>query len=268
MLRPVSWLLVVSLGVTAAAAQSTGSAALIDGLKAAVARALPFPQADADGTARDGATEPVWLVRWPAGDEARVEVLANPLNPGNRERALKAEADIQKAVMASQRISQGDYEQALSDFQRTGKVGEIREVSLNDEGVAGERYDAESQLTIRAQAFDGSHVVTVRTSRRPESLPAVAGASVVRVPANMYQEAATADSPALTRYCPEQAWIFFGIAEPPSIAFGDDSAATVSAAQAPGAARGVVVSISGNAELVDRVLQQSDWTAFRTRVAG
>ena len=50
----------------------------------------------------------------------RVDVLANPLNPGNHERALKAEAEIQKAVMASQRQSQADYEQAVSDFERTG----------------------------------------------------------------------------------------------------------------------------------------------------
>lgn len=267
MLRPACWLLLGSLAVTLSAAPSSDSAAVSDALKGAVARALPFPEAQSDGTPPGGNTEPVWLVRWPAGDEPRVDVLANPLNPGNHDRALKAEAEIQKAVMASQRVSQGDYEQAVSDFQRTGKVGGIREVSLNDEGVVGERYDAESQLTIRAQVFDGTHTVTIGTSRRPEVVPAVAGAAVVRVTANTYQEAATADTPSLTRFCPEQVWIFFGVTAPPPIA-STDAAATISAAHAPEAGRAVVVSISGNAELVNRVLQQSDWAAFRARIAG
>jgi hypothetical protein len=269
MLRPAFWLLVASLGVGASAAQSSGAAAIGDALKGAVDRALPFPEARSDGTPPGGATEPIWLVRWPAGDEARVDVLANPLNPGNRDRALKAEAEIQKAVMASQRVSQGDYEQAVSDFQRTGKVGEIREVSLNDEGVAGERYDAESQLTIRAQVFGGRHTVTIPTSRRPEAgAETAAGAAVVRVPANTYLEPATADTPSLTRFCPEQAWIFFGATAPPAIASTDESTATVEAAPAPGTGRIIVISITGNAELVDRVLQQSDWASFRARLAG
>lgn len=268
MLRPACWLLLVSVAVTTSAAQSVEPAAVRDALRRAVTRALPFPEVSSDGTAPGGATEPVWLVRWPAGDEPRAEVLANPLNPGNRDRALKAEAEIQKAVMASQRISQGDYEQALSDFQRTGKVGEIREVSLNDDGVLGERYDAESQLTIRAQVFAGSQAVTIGTSRRPEALPPVAGAAIVRVTANTYLEPATPDTPAALRFCPEQAWLFFGVTAAPAITFADEGSATVMAGPLPGTARGVVVSIRGNAELVSRVLQQSDWESFRARIAG
>lgn len=268
MLRPACCLLLASVAVTASAAQAVDPEAVRDALKDAVARALPFPQVSSDGTAPGGATEPVWLVRWPAGDDLRAEVLANPLNPGNRDRALKVEAEIQKAVMASQRVSQGDYEQALNDFQRTGRVGEIREVSLNDDGVLGERYDAESQLTIRAQLFDGSHVVTIGTSRRPEALPAVAGAAIVRVTANTYLEPATRELPATVRFCAEQAWLFFGATSAPAITVADEGSATVMVGPLPGTARGVVVSIRGNAELVSRVLQQSDWESFRARIAG
>jgi hypothetical protein len=262
------WLPLVILGVVRLAGQPVDPAALGDALKAALAPALPFPEARSDGTPIDSVTEPAWIVRWPAGDEPRIEVLANPLNPGNRERALKAEAEIQKAVMASQRVSQGDYEQAVSDFQRTGKVGEIREVTLNDEGVAGERYDAESHLTVRAELFEGGHTVAIDTSRRPEALPGGGAAAVVRVAANTYQEPAAAGAPAVTRFCPEQAWVFFGIAAPPLITATNDASATISAASAPGAARGVMLSISGNAELVGRVLQQADWKAFGARLAG
>jgi hypothetical protein len=249
----------MTVAVVAPVAQPLEPDAISEALRAALARALPFPEARADATAPGGATDPVWTVRWPAAGEPRIEVLANPLNPGNRERALRAEAEIQKAVLASQRKSQADYDRAVSDFERIGRVGEIREVTLGDEGVAGERYDAESQLTIRAEVFEGRHAFTVATSQPPEPHAVSGGPSmVVRVPANTYQ---------VTHFCPEQAWVYFGAVTPPAISVGDASAA-VSIDMAPGASRGVVVSIGGNAELVNRVLQQADWESFRARVAG
>ena len=112
---------------------------------------------------------------------------------------MKAEAEIQRAAMASQRKSQADYEQALRDFQRTGTVGDIREISLRDDGVAGERYDAESQLTIRADEFGDAHAFTVATSRLPEALPASGGpAVIVRVAANTYREPGAAGDSGIT----------------------------------------------------------------------
>ena len=119
--RPACWLLIVALSLARTAAQPVDPAELGDALKVALARALPFPEARSDGTPPGSATDPVWIVRWPVEGNLRVDVLANPLNPGNHERALKAEAEIQRAVMASQRQSQADYEQAVSDFERTGK---------------------------------------------------------------------------------------------------------------------------------------------------
>lgn len=268
MLRPLCWIVLATLGALPSVAQPAAPVALGEALRAAIGPALPFPDARRDGTPVGGATEPVWTVRWSEADGARVEVLANPLNPDNRERALKAEAEIQKAVMASQRQSQADYEQAVSDFQRTGKVGEIREVSLSDEGVAGERYDAESQLTIRAETFEGSHQLTVATARRPEAWAGSGEPIVVRVAAHTYQEPGVPGEPGMIHFSPEQAWVYFGVQAPLTIAAPDGAAATVSATMAPGAPRGVVVSISGNAGLVDRVLRQSDWERFRARVAG
>lgn len=267
--RPAFWLVLVAFTLDRAVAQQAEPAALSVALRPALARALPFPEAQPDGMPVGGVTEPLWIVRWPAAGDLRVDVLANPLNPGNHERAMKAEAEIQRAAMASQRKSQADYEQALRDFQRTGTVGDIREISLRDDGVAGERYDAESQLTIRADEFDDAHAFSVGTSRLPEAVPASAGpAVIVRVAANTYREPGTAGDPGLTRFCAEQAWVYFGALTTPVITRRSDDSAAVSVARAPGASRGVVVSISGNVELVNRVLQQADWGSLKAHLGG
>jgi hypothetical protein len=256
-------------------AQTAAPDDLAAALKAALQPALPYPDAGPDGTASDSATTPVWTVRWPEPGSLQVEVLANPLNPGNRERAMKAEEEIQKAAMASQRRSQADYEKALGDFQRTGKVSEIREISLRDDGLAGERYDAESQLTIRAEVVSDRRVVEVATARLPEAMPASDGpAFVVRLAAHTYVQAATADEPAMPRFCPEQAWVLFGALDPPVVTREGDEAASVAIAPAgapaaaPGGRRGLVVALSGNVELVDRVLRLADWAALAARFGG
>lgn len=266
--RPTLLLLLVVAASGLEAARQAGPSAISDGLRPALAPALPFPDAQPDGTASGGATDTVWTVRWPAAGELVVQVLANPVNPGNHQRALKAEEEIQKAAMASQQRSLADYEQAVSDFKRTGKVGSIREISLTDDGVAGERFDAESQLTIRAEVFDGTHAFKVATSRIPQTMPASGGpAFVVRVAANTYREGGGTDDPGQARFCPEQAWVFFGTLRAPELTRGDENVVAVSVGSTD-ASRGLVVSISGNAELVDRVLQQADWALLRARLAG
>jgi hypothetical protein len=266
--RVLGLLLPVTVATIVGAAQPDAPS-LTDALVAALRPALPFPEARPDGTPPGGATEPVWTGRFPRDGEPRVDVVANPLNPGNRARALKAEEEIQKAAMASQRRSQADYEKAVSDFQRTGKVGDIREISLADEGLAGERYDAESQLTVRAQIFEETYAVEVSTSRMPSSSPPGAGpAFILRVAANTYLDAGTNDEPATVRFCPEQAWVFFGALRPAEIVSESDSAVRVSVASAAPGGRGLVVTLSGNAELVDRVLQQADWALLRARLGG
>jgi hypothetical protein len=266
-----TWVVVALLAAAGAQARQAPSADLAGALKAALAAALPFPHAEADGMAADGRADAVWTVRWPAPGEVRVEVLANPLNARNRERALKAEQEIQQAAMQSQRRSQQDYEKAVSDFQRTGRTSEIREISLRDDGLAGERYDAESQLTIVAELFDDRHARTIATSKLPEVLPAAGGASaVIRLASNTYQEGASGDDPGGLRFCPEQAWVFVGGIEPPDVTRRDEASVGLSvtpAATAP-IPRGLVIWMSGNVELVDRVLQQADWSRLRALVGG
>jgi hypothetical protein len=235
--------------------------ALAEALTAAIQPALPFPAAQDDGTPADGSSAPVWTVRWPAAGQTRLEVLANPLNPKNHERALKVEEEIQEAAMRSQRQSQADYEQALKDFQRTGRVGEIREISLGDDGVAGERYDAESQLVVIATMSDSDHEFGVDTSRLPQPVPGIDGApAVVRMAANASE----------THFYAEQAWVFFGAIEPPKVTQLSATRARVAVARRTdaGGAPIVIVSLRGNAELVERVLRQADWHVLRARFGG
>jgi hypothetical protein len=207
-------------------------------------------------------------VQWPDPDTAAVEVLANPLNPDNHARALKAEEAIQKAAMQSQQRSQADYEKAVSDFQRIGRVSEIREISLRDDGLAGERYDAESQLTIVARLVNVGDRLTVATGRMPQAFAASDGpAAIVRVAANEYQERAENGAPAETRFCAEQAWVLFGSIAPPVVSRTSEHEAAIALTPAPGDGSGqvILISIRGNVELVDRVLQRANWALVAAR---
>jgi hypothetical protein len=266
-------LLVALVAAAPLHAQATVDEALQRAFVAALRPALPFPEAAADGTPISGRTDSVWAVRWPDAGEERVEVLANPLNAENRERALAVEKAIQQAAMKSQRRSQGDYEQALSDFERTGRVSRIREISLGDEGVAGERYDAESHLVLTVAPLVDNLSFSVATGVPPQVVTGVARpATVIRVPANVYQEPAEAGAPPEEHYCAEQAWLVFGASGPATIVRregGPQVDVTVPVPGAPAGRRGsVVVSISGNPSLVEQALRDADWSAFRTVIGG
>ena len=253
--------------VATAPAQSLDDSKLRVALAEALGPALPFPPARADGTPEAGGAEPVWTVRWAEDPEPRVEVLANPFNEDNRERALVAEQAIQKAAMQAQRQSQTDYERALTDFQRTGRTSEIREISLRDDGVAGERYDAESQLTVTAEVIDASRTFTV-AGAAPHILAAAPGTSaVVRVPANTYVEDGPEGTPGTPRYGPEQAWVLVGGLEPRVRSDLPRPSSDVTVSVPPGAA-GVLVWIRGNADLVEKVVTEGQWSALLARIGG
>ncbi|MCC7124279.1 MAG: hypothetical protein IT178_05485 [Acidobacteria bacterium] len=228
-------------------------------LREALTPALPFPEANDEGTPRSGpAEDAVWTVRWPE-DGTRVEVVANPLHPGNHEKALKAEEEIQRAVMESQRTSLGDYERAAGDFARTGRIGaDVREVSLSDEGIAGERYDAESQVTIEAERRRGPYTAEVGTAVLPvvQDTPGLR-APLVRVSAHEY------GSP--QRYAAEQAWVFVGVAQAPTAQRLSGDRASV-AVTLPEAQQWVLISVRGNAPLVRRIVADAQWSVFVTLI--
>ena len=211
--------------------QATPGPPTIAAVVSALRPALPYPSAQADGLPEDGNTDVAWSVRWPRPGETRIEVLANPLHAANRARALEAERQIQAAARRAQERSQGDYERALRDFARTGRTDDIREISLRDDGVAGERYDAESQLT-----------------------------------AHVYEAAGPDGLPGEPRYAAEQAWVVLGVAEAPEVTPVDGGGATVTIQGGGGPA--VVVRLSGNRELVDQVVSRADWAGLARAIAG
>lgn len=248
-------------------AQPPEGEALRRALVSALRPALPFPEAGPDGMPATGGAQPVWVVRWPSTGDGAIEVLANPLNPENRKRALAAEKAIQEAAMRSQRRSQGDYEQAVSDFARTGRVAGIREISLDDEGVAGEQFDADSHLVVSIAPLDDDLSFSVATSVPPTVIAGMAGpAAVVRVPANVYRVVAEAGAATAEHYCPEQAWLLFGEAGPATItprAGGPQVDVTVPVSAPSGGRGGAVVTMSGNPALVEQVLRKADWPVLR-----
>ena len=263
--------LCVTVAAQSPAPAAISDAALSAGLVKAMRAALPFPPATPEGTPVGGNLDAVWTVRWPDGDAPRIEVLANPLNTGNRERALKAEQEIQKAAMSSQLRSQDDYERAVKEFERTGRAPTVREITLRDDGLAGERYDAESQLTIVAQTIAPGHQFTISTSVLPVMSTEVPGLLVVRVAANAYQEPESSGLPGMGHYSPEQALVFFGPVGTPVITprEGADVEIAMTAGGQPAAGRpGAVVWISGNAGLVDQVLTKGEWSVLRALVEG
>jgi hypothetical protein len=249
----------VAWGPGPAAAQDLDRVSWGRVLRDALAPALPFPDATRAGTPEDGGSEVVWTVRWPAADGQVAEVVANPLHPRNRERALEAEQEIQRAAMVSQRNSQGDYERALGDFQRTGEVhSEVREITLRDDGVAGERYDAESQLTVRIERRAGRFQAAVESALELSvGTTAAAEAAVIRVSAHEYGEP--------LRYCAEQAWLVFGPATP-TISRVSPEEAGIDIVATEDEGDWVLVTVSGNAELVAQVLARAHWATVATVV--
>lgn len=244
------------------AGQEAGSppAVLRQALIDALTPALPYPRARADGIPESGDAGPAWSVHWPEeGDEPRVEVMANPLNADTQARAAKAEKEAQAAVMRAQRQAQRDYERALEEFARDRRVSPVREVTLEDEGVAGERFDAESQLLVTLETGSATATVTIPSSIAP-TVHAVDRGLVIRVAPHTYREqGSSTDSPSL-RFAPASARIYFGEVAPPVIRRVDGTdrfEVTLSAPMA--SAQSAVVVMSGNEALLADVLERADW---------
>lgn len=226
---------------------------LLTALRAAVAGVVDAPEGDADGTPRDGRADAPWL-RLPAAspDEAVVTLVANPLHPEQRARALQAERDIQRAARASQDASQRDYDTAVDAFARGVRTPErLREISLDDEGVAGERYDAESELVVRATWQQGAHVV-VRSGTGAPEVPAAAGRAWVTVaaPGGEY------GSP--SRYAPRELWVGVGVSAAPAIRARSAESFEITLGEATGGPW-VLVHARGHRALVESLLADAPW---------
>jgi hypothetical protein len=228
----------------------------LDALVEVLRPVLPYPVADANGDlpAGGGAQAP-WFVIWPAAGDPRVIVRANPLHPDTQRAGAEAMRGIQEAVIAAERKAQASYERALEEIRRKGTVSsDLTEISLDDEGVAGERIDAELELTVAID--DAPASFEIGTATEPTVSDATAGPSyVVHIPANPYRDT-TADG-VRARFRPAEARLFFGLTARPTVT--GRGADRFSVGIQPN--RGLwAVTIRGNETLLKHLLANSDWT--------
>lgn len=252
----------VCLFVSLLATASAQHASRLEALVAALRPALPFPAAAADGEMpADGGSQFQWFVIWPSTPtSARITVKANPLHPDTQSAGAEAMERIQEAVVAAERKAQAAYDRALAELKKTGKAGVLDGISLDDEGVAGERIDAEFELTIDLQS--DPQTFTLASSAAPVVTPGPQGVSwMVRVAPNTYREQSGTHS--IEHFRAAESRLYFGPMARPSVAQrGDDSSFTVTMAADPAA---FAVILRGNDELQNRVLSSVDWTRLGTR---
>lgn len=262
-------LLVLVLGATATGQTATDVDRVTAGVRAAFKTALPFPETDDTGSVpANGSPDALWMVQRSQPGEPTIEITANPLNPINQARATRAMAQIGASIDAAQRRAELQYERALSEAKRTGRSQEVDGVTLSDEGVAGERIDAEGHVTIDVEFNQPvySHVVVSGTEPAIEPSGArqlvIPGAvAVIAVPSNVYQMKVgdrTED-----RFCQAETLVFFGAVSRPSVKGPSDTAFEIVADSPAGAGgpaiRSLVLRLRGNEVLMADLLRKADW---------
>ena len=235
-------------------------------VRGAVMPALPYPESDAGGVLpNDEKSTDAWMVRPHAAGDRAIEVIANPLNLANQQRATRAMAQIQESLESAQRRSEAQYERAVAEAKRTGRSQDVDGVTLSDEGLAGARVDAESHVTIDVEFNQPAYSFTVASSIAPSASRTVTvpgAVAVITVPSNVYREKTAASTD--DRFCPAETVVFFGAVHAPDVSERSRNAFTMTAAgtsaENPPAVRSVVVRLRGNETLIAQIVRGSDWT--------
>lgn len=244
-------------------AQDAAQARVMSAVQAAMKAALPFPETDRDGAVpANGATDPLWMVRRPDAGAQTIEVIANPLNEVNQQRANRAMAQIQDNIESAQRRAAAQYDRAIAEAKRTGRSQEVDGVTLSDEGIAGAKIDAESHVTIDVAFNQASYAFSVSSAEAPAPAPSpLPGVAVIATPAGTFRDARLdAD-----RYAEAETMVFLGPVAAPEVRKRGDHAYEVSAAAtaAPGAAiTSLVVHFRGNEPLIADLVRKTDWKAL------
>ncbi len=219
---------------------------------------LPFPAADVNGDVPvRGGESAKWFVLWPEPDDRTVVVRANPLHRDTQASGAEAMARIQEAVVAAERKAQAAYDRALKELKQTGKGSSLDVVTLEDEGVAGERIDAELELTI---TLEPTASFEIGSSRAPQITAGANGAVwTITTPSNTYKEGT--GTAARDRFRPAEARLMFGDSPKPSVdRRGDQDRYSVTVADAP---KTFAVILRGNEGLLAEVLARTDWTRLK-----
>jgi hypothetical protein len=248
----------VVLLLASASAQDDTHHRIVVAVRAAMAPALPFPNSDADGALpANGNSEALWMVRPLQPGDRTIEVIANPLNEANQQRATRAMAQIENNIEAAQRRAALQYDRAVSEAKRTGRSQEVDGVTLYDEGVAGAKIDAESHVTI--EVFDGapSFELAIESSVQPalSSQAVISGAVVLATPSNTFRDSGTN----IERYAEAQTLVFLGRAAAPEVQKRADHQFEVLAA---GTSPMMVIRMRGNEGLIADLLRKTNWKAL------
>ncbi len=223
----------------------------------AVRPVLPFPSSTPAGDLpADNSAAHKWFVIWPTepGD-TRIIVRANPLHPEVQEASAEAMEKINIAVAAAERRARESYERALESLRKTGKSGELDVISLEDEGIAGERIDAELEVTIELAAVES---FDIPSGEHPVVQPGTKGAAwVMTIPANAYRT--TTGDDRREHFRAAESRVYLGVTAPPRVAKRDGPVYRVTLNEsAP--KTGAVVIIRGNASLVSALTTDTDWS--------
>jgi hypothetical protein len=246
-------------------AQDATPARVMSAVQSAMKSALPYPDTDRSGAVpADGKTEPLWMVRRPEPDEQAIEVIANPLNDVNQQRAARAMAQIQNNIESAQRKAAAQYERAVAEAKRTGKSQEVDGVTLSDEGVAGAKIDADSHVVIDVAFNQPSYTFTVSSAVQPAASTQVSipgAAAVIAVPANTYRDARLEAD----RYAEAETLVFLGRIAAPEVQKRADHAYEVMASVTPTPGASIatlVLHFRGNELLIADLLRKTDWPAL------
>jgi hypothetical protein len=185
-----------------------------------------------------------------------IEVLANPLNELNQVRAERAMKQIQNNIESAQRRATAQYDRAVAEAKRTGKSQDVDGVTLNDEGVAGEKIDAESHVTIEVASRQQSYAFQIPSAMERMSTTTLAdGRVVIGVAASIYHD----DGLGTDRYAEAQTFVFLGRIAPPQVRhLSKQSFEVVAAGEGPS----MVVRLRGNEALIADLLSKTDWKSL------
>ena len=232
-------------------------------VRAALAPGLPFPDSDADGSLPVGAnTTSLWMVRPLLPGDRAIEVLANPLNEVHQARATRAMAQIEQAITSAQRRADAQYERAVAEAKRTGRSQDVDGVSLNDEGLAGARIDAESHVTIDVLFNQPSYRVEIASSIEPapaRELSVPGAVSVISVPSNVFR-----GEKDFERFCEAEFHVYLGQVTAPDVRRRvDDRYEVTAGATAPSdigkRVTSLVIRLRGNDTLMVDLLRKANW---------
>jgi len=217
-----------------------------------------FPQTDDTGTTPTGNnTEALWMVRPLEPGEKSIEILANPLNEQNQRQAARAMALIEKNIEAAQRKAAAQYERAVAEAKRTGKSQEVDGVSLSDEGIEGQKIDAESQVTIDVAFNHPAYRYLIDAPADPVKSTQAGAMTIVSFAPGVYRDADKQD-----RFFAAETVIFLGQFAEPTVTKRGDNSYELFAAATPTDRNGLntlVVRYKGNEVLVKELVSKTVW---------